>query len=63
MGQRTRELAVSQEYAFNLDSMAVRVRGRFAVGIPAIAKTIRKVTVGGAAPTGEAQPAAKRAAA
>ena len=54
---------MSQEYAFNLDSMAVRVRGRFAVGIPAIAKTIRKVTVGGAAPTGEAQPAAKRAAA
>jgi capsid protein len=45
------EVAISQDYAFNLDSLAVRVRGRFAAGVPAINKTIRKVTVGGAAPT------------
>jgi HK97 family phage major capsid protein len=41
----------SRDYAFAADSTAVRVRGRFAVGIPAISKTIRKVTVAGAAPT------------
>jgi hypothetical protein len=39
------------------------VRGRFAVGIPAINKTIRKLTVGSAASTAAAQPApGKRAA-
>jgi hypothetical protein len=56
------ELAMSMDYAFHLDSAAVRVRGRFAVGIPAINKTIRKLTVGGVAPTGETQHAGKRAA-
>jgi HK97 family phage major capsid protein len=45
------EVALSMDYAFASDSTAVRVRGRFAVGIPAISKTIRKVTVAGAAPT------------
>jgi hypothetical protein len=50
------EVAISREYAFSSDSTAVRVRGRFAVGIPAINKTIRKVTVAGAAPTDLGQP-------
>jgi HK97 family phage major capsid protein len=54
---------LSRDYAFASDSVAVRVRGRFAVGIPAINKTIRKVTVAGAAPTDAGQPGhGKRAA-
>jgi HK97 family phage major capsid protein len=51
------EVAISQEYAFASDSSAVRVRGRFAVGIPAVQKTARKVTVAGVAPTAEDRPA------
>jgi hypothetical protein len=47
------EVALSQDYAFHLDSVAVRVRGRFAVGVPAVNKTLRKITVAGAAPTAE----------
>jgi HK97 family phage major capsid protein len=42
---------MSPDYYFNLDSMAMRVKGRFAVGMPAPAKTARKITVAGAAPT------------
>jgi hypothetical protein len=53
---------LSRDYAFNADSVAVRVRGRFAVGIPAIQKTIRKVTVAGAAPTDVERAPGKRAA-
>jgi hypothetical protein len=58
------EVALSLDYAFASDSTAIRMRGRFAVGIPAISKTIRKLTVGGVAPTAaEDRPAsAKRAA-
>src|SRR5262249_8995046 len=54
---------LSRDDAFASDSTAIRVRGRFAVGIPAINKTIRKVTVAGAAPTDQAHsPGGKRAA-
>ena len=49
------EVAMSMDYAFHLDSMAVRVRG-----IPAIAKTIRKLTVGGADRRGPASRQARR---
>ena len=54
------EVAMSMDYAFHLDSMAVRVRGRFAAGIPAIAKTIRKLTVSGADRRGPASRQARR---
>jgi hypothetical protein len=47
------ELAMSLDYAFASDSTAIRVRGRFAIGIPAVAKSLRKLTVAGVAPTGD----------
>jgi len=47
----------SYDYYFNSDATALRVKGRFAVGMPAPAKTARKVTVAGVAPA-EAEPAA-----
>jgi len=56
------EVAMSQEFYFDSDSVALRVRGRFAAGMPAPAKTARKVTVAGVAPTLEDRPAGKRAA-
>jgi HK97 family phage major capsid protein len=55
------EVAISQEYAFASDSLAVRVRGRFAVGCPAPGKTLRKITVTGVAPTLEDRPSRKAA--
>jgi len=55
------EVAVSEDYLFASDSAAVRVRGRFAVGCPAVSKTIRKITVSGVAPALEDRPARKAA--
>jgi hypothetical protein len=52
------EVALSQDYFFDSDSAALRVRGRFAVGMPVPLKTARKITVAGVAPTGEAARAA-----
>jgi HK97 family phage major capsid protein len=52
------EVALSQDYAFASDSTALRVRGRFAVGVPSLPKAVRKVTVAGAAPTDADQPTA-----
>ena len=49
----------SRDYAFNLDSLAMRVRGRFAVGVPAINKTLRRLTVAGANPVSAEQRQAK----
>jgi HK97 family phage major capsid protein len=46
------EIAMSSDYFFDSDSTAIRVRGRFAVGMPVPNKTARKVTVAGVAPTG-----------
>ena len=46
------EIAMSQDYFFDSDSTAIRVRGRFAVGMPVPLKAARKITVAGAAPTG-----------
>jgi HK97 family phage major capsid protein len=46
------EVALSPDFYFDADSTALRVRGRFAAAMPAPAKTCRKVTVAGAAPTG-----------
>jgi hypothetical protein len=48
------EVAFSQDYFFDSDSTACRVRGRFAAGMPVPLKTARKITVAGVAPTGEA---------
>jgi HK97 family phage major capsid protein len=48
---------ISPDFYFNSDSQALRVKGRFAVGMPAPAKTCRKITVAGVAPT-EAEPQA-----
>jgi HK97 family phage major capsid protein len=56
------EVALSPDFYFDSDSTALRVRGRFAAGMPAPAKTTRKVTVAGVAPTLEDRPAGKRAA-
>jgi HK97 family phage major capsid protein len=58
------EVAISQDFYFDSDAAALRVRGRFAAGMPAPAKTCRKLTVAGVAPTGaSAAPASgKRAA-
>jgi HK97 family phage major capsid protein len=47
------EVAYSQDFYFDSDSVALRVRGRFAAGMPAPAKTARKVTVAGVAPAAE----------
>jgi HK97 family phage major capsid protein len=41
------ELATSTDYAFHLDALAVRLRGRFAVGAPAVNKTLRRLEVTG----------------
>jgi HK97 family phage major capsid protein len=51
---RTTDFAVdmSQDYFFDSDSAAIRVRGRFAVGMPVPLKAARKITVAGVAPTG-----------
>ncbi len=46
------EIAMSQDYFFDSDSTAIRVRGRFAVGLPVPLKAARTVTVAGIAPTG-----------
>ena len=46
------EVAMSQDYFFDSDSAAIRVRGRFAVGMPVPLKAARKITVAGVAPTG-----------
>jgi HK97 family phage major capsid protein len=57
------EVALSPDFYFDSDSTALRVRGRFAAGMPAPTKTARKVTVAGVAPTAaEDRPAGKRAA-
>lgn len=52
---RTTDFAVdmSQDYFFDSDSAAIRVKGRFAVGMPVPLKTARTVTVAGAAPKAE----------
>ena len=52
------EVALSPDFYFDSGSTALRVRGRFAAGMPAPAKTARKVTVAGVAPTAADQPAA-----
>jgi hypothetical protein len=44
--------SLSQDYFFDSDSTAIRVRGRFAVGMSAPLKAARKITVAGAAATG-----------
>ena len=49
------EIAMSQDYFFDSDSAAIRVRGRFAVGMPVPLKAARKITVAGVAPTGVAE--------
>jgi HK97 family phage major capsid protein len=41
------EVAVSSDYAFHLDSTAMRVKGRFAVACPSVDKALRKLTIGG----------------
>ena len=46
------EIALSQDYFFDSDSTAIRVRGRFAVGMPVPLKAARKITVAGVNPTG-----------
>ena len=59
---RTTDFAIdmSQDYFFDSDSTAIRVRGRFAVGMPVPLKAARKITVAGVAPTAaEARKAAK----
>ena len=38
---------VSQDYAFKKDALALRVKGRFAVGAPAVNKSLRKLSVAG----------------
>ena len=53
------EVAFSQDYFFDSDSTACRVRGRFAVGMPVPNKAARKITVAGVAPTGQAERAKK----
>ncbi len=49
------EVAMSPDYFFDSDSTAIRVRGRFAVGMPVPLKAARKITVAGVAPTGAAE--------
>lgn len=51
---RTPDFAVdmSQDYFFDSDSAAIRVKGRFAVGMPVPLKAARTITVAGAAPHG-----------
>ena len=41
------DVAISQDYFFNRDAAAVRVRGRFAVGVPVVEKSLRRLTVTG----------------
>ena len=52
---RTTDFAVdmSQDYFFDSDSAAIRVKGRFAVGMPVPLKAARTITVAGAAPKAE----------
>ena len=54
----------SQDYAFGKEAMALRVRGRFAVGVPALEKSLRRLDVvpGGRRPPGRAARPRKRAA-
>jgi len=49
---------VSTDYAFSKDALAVRIRGRFAVGAPAVERSLRKLVVapGGTQATGAARP-------
>jgi hypothetical protein len=47
----------SADAYFNEDAWALRIKARVAAAIPAPAKTIRKLTVAGAAPAGSAKPA------
>jgi HK97 family phage major capsid protein len=51
------DVAISQDYFFNRDAAAMRVRGRFAVGVPVIEKSLRRLTVTepGRAATGKAK--------
>jgi HK97 family phage major capsid protein len=55
--RRDFEVALSTDYAFASDSTALRVKGRFAVGVPSLPKAVRRITVAGANPT-DAEPAA-----
>lgn len=48
---------VSGDYAFRQDATAIRIRGRFAIGVPSVDKALRKVTVTG--PARAARPAGK----
>jgi hypothetical protein len=36
---------ISGDYAFRQDAQAIRIRGRFAIGVPSIDKALRKITV------------------
>ena len=57
------EIAMSQDYFFDSDSAAIRVRGRFAVGMPVPLKAARKVTVAGVDRTAAAEAEERRQAA
>jgi len=45
---------ISRDWAFQKDALAVRLRGRFAVGAPDLPKSLRKLSVTGPASTGRA---------
>jgi HK97 family phage major capsid protein len=47
---------ISGDYAFRQDAQAIRIRGRFAIGVPSVDKALRSVSVTGAGPA--ARPAA-----
>ncbi len=48
---------ISGDYAFRQDAQAIRIRGRFAIGVPSVDKALRKVTV--TEPARAARPAGK----
>lgn len=52
---------ISGDYAFRQDAQAIRIRGRFAIGVPSVDKALRKVTV--TEPARAARPAAGKASA
>lgn len=40
------DVDISGDYAFRQDAQAVRIRGRFAIGVPSVDKALRKLDVG-----------------
>jgi HK97 family phage major capsid protein len=52
------DVAISQDYFFNRDAAAVRIRGRFAVGVPVIEKSLRRLEVTAVVPPGADEPGA-----